>query len=250
MNLLKIIFYSVCFAISSHTSVLAVPPLATGMAENLPASFITLRRFVAFDQAPNIARAPLAVEIFFNDQPVKIADRETQSIVFDEFFMATLPSHSPIKVGKNPQDWPTWDYPVGTQVIHLITFKTNPVQIFEMRMEQKLPDGHWAFGIYTPSPTGFSLNHYAGFRSEAFNLSLASGQMMNVRLAHLNLDSCRNCHYGTSPSRYQFPSSEYMGPCGFGPANLGLYQKWGASYQNARGEPGFVSQLSPFLRRR
>jgi hypothetical protein len=213
-----------------------VPPLSTGLPEKLPLDFVERELMVPFVQSAETFHAPVAAGLFFNDKPVPPRDLATMGLVFDEFFLARVPRGRPILSRMNAQRQKIWEYPQGTRVVHAIYFKTVPPQIFEVRVEQKMEAGRWAFGLYTPVRGWLELNHYVGFRPEAYTVTLASGELMRIKLSHLNLQSCQSCHFMNSPSKYQYSDVSSAGPCGFGPANQGLAVDWSARYFKIHGE--------------
>jgi hypothetical protein len=218
-------------------------PLETGLPEVLPPDFAYREMMVDFFQAPNTFRAPLAAGISFNNKPIPMNDYMSLGMVFEEFFFAKLPKGNFIKASANGEGLKVWDYPAGSMIVHIILLKTQPRQYFEVRLEQKNRTGQWAFGLYTPGNQGLHLNHYTGLRNESFSVKLASGQLMNIELKHIGLQSCRMCHFMNSPSKYQYPAPELAGPCGFGPANSGLVTDWAPRYFKIHGENPILAEV-------
>jgi hypothetical protein len=225
-----------------------LPPWS-GLPDKLPSDFMTREFFVPFTQTPETFHAPIAASIVLNDKPVPPRDLATMSLVFEEAFAARLPRGQSIQVKKDSQNRKVWDYPIGTRVVHAIHFRTLPPQVFEIRLEQKMEGGRWAFGLYTPAGNGLELNRYGGMRPETYSFKLATGEPTKISLSHMNLQSCRNCHFANSPSKYQFPSAEMAGPCGFGPANPSLTTEWAQHYFKMHGEKPFVESLGVRPRR-
>lgn len=220
-------------------------PQWQGLPDELPMDYISQVRMLEFTQTSSTVHAPFGLEISFNQKPIPNSDRGTLGLVFAEYFFAVLPKAKQIQI-LNRNDRTVWDYPTGSQIVHLILFRTSPLQVFEMRMEQKLANGQWAFGIYSPVGNRLVLNKYTGLRPESYQIQLVSGERVEISLKHLNLLSCRNCHLATSPSSYQYPSVDFAGPCGFGPANPGIVGDWAKRYTQVHGE----SPFPPSFRRR
>lgn len=214
-------------------------PQSTGLPEALPYDFIKTQMMVAFEQTADTFHAPIAAKVIINGKPIPPRDTASLGVIFAEYFFASLPKGQPIQILEQGNLQKVWNYPVGTNIVHLIVFKTQPIQIFEMRLEQKMKSGQWAFGLYTPSKAGLQLNHYSGIKPESFDVALTSGQNVKVELSHLNLESCRGCHFMNSPSKYQYPSVTVAGPCGFGPANQDLTVDWANRYFKLRHENPF-----------
>jgi len=222
--------YTILLLLAALTLANATPPLSEGLPEILPDNFLIAEKFVPFSQAPTIMHAPIAAGLKINDQAISPTDLASMAAVFDESFYAILPQGQAIEI-KNQAPAPnTWDYPTGTTVIHQILFKTQPKKVFEVRLERKMANGTWAFGNYTQGAKGLELNHYPGLRAEQYSLTLETGKFVKVEVGHMNLQSCRACHYMNSPSKYQYPNLDSAGPCGFGPAHSQLTTDWAQRY--------------------
>jgi hypothetical protein len=165
-----------------------------------------------------------------------------------------LPKNSRI-IQKDPK---TWEYPVGTRVVHQINWnETNPLAVLEIRMLEKLPGGMWAYGAYEPSHWNrqhqvVRLNLRKDERSEDGSGGVGSvnknerveikrlrGQ--TLQFSRVPTNDCRDCHWfhgdqlqGWGKNLPQELRPSLSGPCGFSPSNQEL-KPWISSFIRARG---------------
>lgn len=111
-----------------------------------------------------------------------------------------------------------WEYPVGTRLLHRFYLKTEPRELFELRLIEKQPDGQWAFGSYVPSGPG---RVRLILTPEPVRLAVMSdGRFHRLSARRLHPQGCRLCHQLHSFNLY--PEGDPGGPCGFGPGNPAL----------------------------
>lgn len=214
--------------------------LSQGLPETLPTDYLEREKFVPFDLFREAPRAPLAVQVFFNGEPVNARDMHK---VFTEAFLAHIPGNTKITESLDAHGRALWHYPLNTAVVHFVTLKnrdTSMSNIFELRIAKKVEDRRWAFGVYRPQDGLLRLQHYGGFLQNQFTVLPPEGKPIEVRLKHIPLNSCKNCHARTSAARYQYPSFEETGPCEFTPPNPHVRASWAPAFERAHGFSPFA----------
>lgn len=218
-------------------------PLSEGLPEALPTDYLEREGFVPFALFREGPRAPLAVQVFFDDLPVKPRDMHK---VFGEAFLARIPKDSGISESTDAHGRAVWSYPLNAAVVHFVTLKSRDASvsnIFELRIAQKVEQRRWAFGVYRPQGGELRLQNYPGFLEDRFTvLPAGGGKPIDVRLKHIPLGSCRDCHARTGAARYQYPTLEEVGPCEFTPPNPGVRADWAPAFERAHGFPPFEDQ--------
>jgi len=210
-------------------------PISTGLPETLPLDILSRGRFVPFQELGTPMRPPLGAGFVLNGQAIPNQNRQKLEEVFGEEFFARIPPGTRIFPTTNRDRLEVWEYPAGTQIAHLISFRTDPIEIFEFRIQQKLPDERWAFGTYSPENGRLVLQKYVGFPNVSYFLRLANGKDAEISFKRINLQSCRHCHFHNSAGNHQYPSTDYAGPAGFVPANLELKSSWAERYLDQNG---------------
>ena len=112
LALFLFIITSILTAQSSYSNDL--PPYY-GLEDTLPLSFLEDHPFIEFESFREAPRAPIGVRILFNGSPAKDLSR-----VFSEKFLASIPITKTILTETNEFDEVVWDYPIGTQLVHII----------------------------------------------------------------------------------------------------------------------------------
>lgn len=217
--------------------------LSDGLPRQLPATFPQGTDWVDFEQTGDTFRAPIGLNIQFDGQTFGNA-LEARAL-FRERFVASLPNQARIEISRDEQAREIWNYPVGTRVAHWITYDSDALRTFELRLSEKLANSTWAMGSYSPMSDAdnatLGLNHYSGTADFSTRFTRAgTTQEGELTMRRVPLTSCRNCHAGASLSAYQFVRATDAGICGFGPANAGIRQNWAARFEQARGYAPFV----------
>ncbi len=191
-------------------------PLFTGLPETLPERFVEEAGFVDFKTMPGEPHAPLGFSFAFNGKPLPPGDQASLKRVFSETFHAAIPRGSRILASRDENGKLGWDYPAGAQAIHLIRWKDALETIFELRLIQKLIDGRWAFGVYTPqtgAPGTLRLRKAEAAERETIPVQLKEGARIDVSFQRLDISSCRRCHFMTHSASRAYPSESAAGPC-------------------------------------
>lgn len=205
----------------------AQDPLYAGLPDRIARDYPEKEGFVRFSEIPG-DNPPIGGRIRFSDPNLKLRD------VFEEESWARLPDGARI-TGDLDGEKPSWDYPVGTRVMHRFWFKTEPRKLFELRLVQKLQSGKWAFGMYVAEDGTEELPlHREGSPPLTFDVVIA-GKNVHVDMFRLSPASCRACHWMRGHGNHQFPDMEHVGPCGFVPANADLPARWAKAYETRHG---------------
>lgn len=227
-------------------------PVSAGLPLELPADYVEAAGFVEFSALPGARAggadpAPLAARLSFDGVAVSSVDRARTAGVFGETFGARLPEAGRIRASLDGKGREAWLYPEGTEVAHIAWLRQpgpGVPRLFEARLARKVAPSRWAFGIYTPTPSGaLRLNRQddpttpARLEFRAFDVERA--RWVQVSSERLHVESCRVCHFSVSPSRDQYASPEEAGPCGFVPAHPGLKGDWATRYEKERGHNPF-----------
>ncbi len=210
-------------------------PLYAGLQECLPLNYLEQEKFVAFEEPVAERPAPLGFAFEINGEKVAASNRAKLQSVFAESQLVKVPHGKSIQSIRDEKDRPVWIYPTGTEVVHLISFRSKEKTIFELRMIRKLENGTWAYGSYSPSlecQQGLKLNTYSGVPPYETTFLNEENQATSVKLKRINLQTCRGCHFSDSPADYQYKTKEEAGPCGFVPTNPHLNSSWAMDYFN------------------
>lgn len=216
------------------------PPLHQGLQKYLPLNQILRPTdpYIPFDPGQVAFPAPLLFKPELDGKPIDEAYfRERMAV---ERFYASVPRGKTIRVLRSTEGKTVWEYPVGMEVVHLITLRTRPETYFEFRTVRKLPNGRWAYGLYTPEilPNGqkaLVLNTYTGLKADVVRIPGQRQQQHELRFLRINLASCQNCHARTSPSGP-------VGPCAFAPHNPSLETDWAKRFQARTGSWPFSTR--------
>ena len=254
MLLIIIIMVPLISPIGGKTALAVDPPLSQGLPLSLPGNYLEQNGFVELGKEATSQMdliSPIGSRITVDGIVVSPRDRPLLSEIFEERFLARLPDGKQIQVGKDTSSREVWSYPVGTEVVHLLSFKDaghSEATIFELRMVHKLTYGlfgQWAFGLYTPVQDGtLRLNSFedpATPNDRKFTAKTALGRSVEVAIRRIPLQSCRGCHLMASPSGHQYASEASAGPCGFVPANTALKTDWASRYLKERGTAPFAT---------
>ena len=232
------------FLLSSLMSTAHADPLYQGLPEQLPGDFPSSPELIEFQQEPSTVTSPLGMRITFNSEILGTPARLKE--VFLEKFAASIPHNTHIQILKDSQARDVWTYPVGTRVAHWIQYNSRSRGTFEFRMSEKIANGNWASGSYSPRygaepDAPLFLNRYTGSPSFSIQLTrLSDGREGSLSLNRINNQSCQLCHYSLSPSTYQFQKKEDAGPCGFGPMNSNIARGWATQFQRQNGDKPFA----------
>lgn len=207
--------------------------LSEGMQESLPLTHRTDHSYLEFENFRTNPRAPIAAGIMINGQRVR-SMAEIFS-VFKEEVAAYIPEGATIKESIDAQGRYIWRYPIGTKVIHQLNFKDDKESLFELRMIERVSDKRWAFGVYHPVNGKLELASYRGRLDKEFQLRTEDGKDLNIKLSHIPLNVCQNCHNNTTSAPYQYQGGEDVGPCEFTPANPKVKNDWVSGYIKAFG---------------
>lgn len=212
---------------------MAFATLSDGMQKSLPMSHVQDNDYLGFENFRTRPRAPIAARIQINDQPVR--SMEEIFSVFEEIVAATLPEGKTIKESTDAEGRLVWRYPIGTKVIHQLNFKDDKHSLFELRMIERVTDKRWAFGVYHPINGKLELQDYQGRLAKEFDLRTADGKPLNIKLHHIPLNVCQNCHNNTTSAPHQYESREDVGPCEFTPTNPKVRNDWVKGFVEAFG---------------
>lgn len=232
--------------------------LSDGLPERLASPALEKPELLPFLQDATGPVAPFGAQVQVDGKTITHA--QARALLFSEEFAASIPPGTQIQVSKNSDGLEVWNYPTGARVEHRIRWKTSDAPFFELRVIEKLPNGRWAFGMYTPenevpqsrssdalrvpsAPQGsplvprktdhdLVLNRYSGTPAQAFKLKpVGQPAEIQVNIRKLPLQHCQHCHFMHSPSGHQYEKEDDAGPCGFAPANgdnirKGWVQSW------------------------
>lgn len=214
-------------------SLIAYGALSDGMQTSLDSTHIEDNDYLAFENFRSRPRAPIAVGIFINGKrPTTMSEILA---VFSEEFKALIPEGKSIIESKNEAGQFVWRYPVGTKVIHQLNFNDDNKTLFELRMVERVTDSRWAYGVYHPKEGQLSLQDYKGQLPKEFILKTSEGRPLNIKLRHIPLQVCQNCHRNTTSAPHQYTSLQDVGPCEFTPVNPKVKKEWVNSFIKAFG---------------
>lgn len=231
---------------ASHSVPARAGELSDGLPERLPYQALEKPELLPFLQDSTGPVAPFGAQVQVGGKTLTHA--QARALLFSEEFAASIPPGTQVQVSKNSDGLEVWNYPTGTRVEHRIRWKASDAPVFELRVIEKLPNGRWAFGMYTPeeeapqssstpapgAPTApkdspltpkkpdhdLVLNRYSGTPSQAFKLKpVGQPAEIQVNIRKLPLQHCQHCHFMHSPSGHQYETEDDAGPCGFAPAN-------------------------------
>jgi hypothetical protein len=190
-----------------------------GLPPTLPAEYVDQPGFLPFEKSADSFPPPIAGSVLVNGQ-------KPTSSIFTEAFWVRIPAGAKIRSSATATGDSVWNYPVGTESLHVISFDSGVPNPFELRMVSHLQAGHWAFGAYRFEGGRWMLNTYSGLQEAAMEVALRRFEgISRVTLKRINLQSCRSCHFMNS-RRSQFPTREEAGPCAFVPWNETLATDW------------------------
>jgi hypothetical protein len=126
-----------------------------------------------------------------------------------------------------------WIYPVGTTLFHRIYFRSRPEKLFEMRMERRLANGHFAMGVFREDPASpegrLKLDtNCENAPNEKIITKLSSG-LAQLSYKRIGIESCNGCH---NTGHSDVPGK--MGPYEFIASNPKL-QAWRKEYASEHG---------------
>lgn len=240
------------------------------LPSHIPSDFISAGGFLPIRDVPEAeARrirapkpytpAPIATHFVFNGVSVGTRDHETQLEVFEETSFAKIPTGTKILSTKDRQNREIWEYPVGAAVVDLIRFRDERKTIFELRIVQKMPNGKWVFGSYSPDANRqLRLNTYPEWPDDSFSVTLSEGPRKGIKthvdLKRIRLSACQACHFVNTLADYQYEQSkpsgeldfqksiEATGPCGFVPTNPYVRSEWAPLFEKTYGVSPFKSE--------
>lgn len=227
-------------------------PLYEGLPDTLPADLVQSAGFVDFQRIPDGARAPLGFSFFFNGRSVLPTDFAALAEVFSEEFHARVPPGTRISAALDPQGRVVWNYPAGTQALHVVKLTDAARTLFELRIIQKQSNGQWAYGVYTPaaaSPGLLALQKEEKTDPLLFAVERPDGKRIEVSMRSVAIRSCRRCHFMNSASRHQYPNVDLAGPSHFVPDNTAGISEWIQKYVARHGEPPLEPAPSRFLKK-
>jgi hypothetical protein len=215
-------------------------PLWKGLPDEITRDYPEREGFVEFQHVEGDV-PPVGGGLKISDPDLTLMD------VFEDQSYARLPDGAAVsRETRGGQEF--WDYPVGTRVMHRISFKTDPRKLFELRLVQKLPSGQWAFGVYMAEEGASTLRlHREGMPALSYDIVL-NGKPVRVDLHRISPSSCRMCHFHMGHGGYQYPDADHAGPCGFSPPNPHLATDWARDYEARYGYAPFADK--PKLARR
>jgi hypothetical protein len=229
---------AVWLAFVTHPASARAGELSDGLPERLPYQALEKPELLPFLQDSTGPVAPFGAQVQVDGKTITHA--QARALLFSEDFAASIPPGTQVQVSKNADGLEVWNYPTGTRVEHRIRWKASDAPVFELRVIEKLPNGRWAFGMYTPeedAPASNSgalpkpltpkkpdhdlvLNRYSGTPGQAFKLRpIGQPAEIQVNIRKLPLQHCQHCHFMHSPSGHQYETEDDTGPCGFAPAN-------------------------------
>jgi hypothetical protein len=216
-------------------SLQALAELSDGMKETLSLDHLKENYFLEFHNYRAMPRAPIAARVVINEEPVRSFEELLK--VFSEEVMAHIPEGQTIKASRNNMNKEVWRYPVGTQVVHYLTFNDKDSTVFEFRMMERVNDKRWAFGVYHKDEQegNFKLQHYKGLLPKEYSFEGRDGKDYNLKLNHIPLHVCQNCHNRTTSAPHQYNNIEDVGPCEFTPNNPKVKKDWVNKFIKERG---------------
>ncbi len=215
------------------SSLMAYGALSDGMKKTLELTHVEDNDYLSFENFRERPRAPIAAGILINDKrPTSLKEILA---VFSEEFKAVLPEGTTIKESVNSNGQLIWRYPVGTKVIHQMNFKDDKSTLFELRMIERVTDSRWAYGVYHPKEAELTLQDYRGQLPKEFILKTKEGRPLNVKLRHIPLHVCQNCHRNTTSAPHQYEGPKDVGPCEFTPVNPKVKNDWVNNFTEAFG---------------
>lgn len=223
----------IIIALALGLSFISFAGISDGMQEELPLTHVQDNDYLEFHNFRTRPRAPIAAGIKINDQPVR--SLEEIFSVFSEEVAAVLPEGQTIKESTDSEGRIVWRYPIGTKVIHQLNFKNDKKSLFELRMIERVSNKRWAFGVYHPIEGKLKLANYPGRLPKEFNLRTHDGKPLNIKLSHIPLNVCQNCHNNTTSAPHQYESRIDVGPCEFTPTNPNVKDKWVKEFISAFG---------------
>lgn len=212
--------------------------LSEGMTKVLPITHVQDNDYLHFENFRTRPRAPIAGGIRINGERVR--SMEEIFAIFSEEVAAVLPEGTTIKESKTEDGKLVWRYPIGTRVIHQLNFKDDKKSLFELRMIERVSDKRWAYGVYHPINGQLELANYTGHKDREFNLKMPNGKQTHVKLHHIPLHVCQNCHNRTTSAPHQYESLEDVGPCEFTPSNPKVKNDWVQGFVRAFGRQPVV----------
>jgi uncharacterized protein YlaI len=207
--------------------------ISRGMTKVLPADHIERAHYIEFENFRDKPRAPVAARIRIDGNPVRSINEIFH--YFSEIVGATLPQGKTISSSQNAEGKEVWHYPLGTRVIHLLTFNDKNNTPFELRMMERVEEGRWAFGVYHLKNNEYQLQDYQGLLAREFEMNHRDGKTYQVKLKHIPLHVCQNCHSNTTSAPWQYTSRQDVGPCEFTPANPKVQNEWVKKFLEERG---------------
>lgn len=219
--------------VTLSTSLIAYAGISEGMQKSLPLTHRQDSSYLEFENFRTRPRAPIAAGISINGERVR--SMEEIFAIFSEEVAAFLPEGKTIKESTDSEGRLVWRYPIGTKVIHQLNFKNDKKSLFELRMIERVSDKRWAFGVYHPVNGKLELQNYQGRLAKEFNLRTTDGKDLNVKLSHIPLNVCQNCHNNTTSAPHQYESRQDVGPCEFTPVNPKVKNDWVNGYVQAFG---------------
>lgn len=220
----------------------AVFPARAQLPELLDPRILEDIETLVFEGDPRTLISPIGMKLTINDKPA--LSREALDEAFEDLFYARIPLGARIGVTQNADGRDVWNYPVGAQTFHLVRLRAEGAPIFELRTALLLADGSWDLAIYAPESSSreptLRRQRYGGMPPLEIQFkSTRSGRDLQIKMNRVPLHNCKMCHFNSSPSRYQFTSSDDAGPCGFGPAHPTLARDWAAEYEKRVGHSPF-----------
>ncbi len=222
------------------------------------------------DRTKKFVLPPLFKKLTWNEVDVfGPNDRaEAKRMFFEESSWAFVPTDKSILITYDKRGREVWNYPEGFFVLHEIRFKNQFRTLFELRVVARGQES-WNYGVYEPADwegkselefgsklaTGENSNSSKsfllerGFQSESrienrafFNFHsthkkkyeqkyLGELSVLSSSLGKPAFQSCKACHFSSSPAAYQYSSAEAAGPCGFVPPNPYLKTQWHKKYK-------------------
>ncbi|MBT7610906.1 MAG: hypothetical protein HN576_14185 [Bacteriovoracaceae bacterium] len=223
------LFLAIIFVFSLQASA----ELSDGMKEILSLDHLKENYFLEFHNFRTMPRAPIAARVIINEEPAR--SFEDLLKVFTEKVLAHIPDGQTITATRNNMNKEVWRYPIGTQVIHYLTFNDEYDSVFEFRMMERVSDTRWAFGIYHKEENKFKLQHYKGLLPKEYSFVGKDGKDYSLKLNHIPLHVCQNCHNRTTSAPHQYNNLEDVGPCEFTPNNPKVKYDWVKKFTQERG---------------
>lgn len=191
--------------------------------------------FVEYRKFRDLPRAPIGMGLKINNSYVPVSEL---SKYFAEHFYAFIPS--PIIILKDSEHW---QYPIGTQIVHLVRLNDQEKTLFELRMIEKRKDGVWSFGTYLPEQNEWRLIDSAT-ESKSVDREYVTEDQIRVRLQMGTVPQqvCSNCHMGTTTHNWPKDSPDAAGPCEMTPENPHLMTTWKADFEKKLGWSPFEKQ--------